>query len=65
MVKVCKSPTWPSGFPKRFLQRLINDKARQILVDTIEDPELMTELLGRARGQAARSGGEAGIPEAT
>ena len=36
-----------SGRAKRFLQRLTNDRARQILVDAIEDPELMKVILGR------------------
>ncbi|WP_306112793.1 MULTISPECIES: hypothetical protein [unclassified Roseovarius] len=35
------------SFLNRFLQRLTNDRARQILVDAIEDPELMKVLLGR------------------
>ena len=39
-----------SGRAKRFLQRLTNDRARQILVDAIEDPELMKVLLGRPSG---------------
>ncbi len=36
-----------SGRAKRFLQRLTNDRARQILVDAVEDPELMKLLLVR------------------
>ncbi|MFD1159018.1 hypothetical protein [Roseovarius aestuarii] len=36
-----------SGRAKQFLQRLTNDRARQILVDAVEDPELMKVLLGR------------------
>ena len=35
-----------SGRAKRFLRRLTNDRARQILVDAIEDPELMKVLRG-------------------
>ncbi|MFD1157914.1 hypothetical protein [Roseovarius aestuarii] len=36
-----------SGRAKQFLQSLTNDRARQILVDAVEDPELMKVLLGR------------------
>lgn len=41
----------PTGVSKRrLLQRRTNDKARQILVDAIEDPKLTKVLLSRPRG---------------